>query len=367
MVVRIFILLTIAASFFAAPARAQSFFTLSGRIIDGATGEPLSAASVVAQNSTYGTISDSSGYFNLTMADGGYTISVSYTGYHTRDIRVNKQTAAEDIYITLDPKSGSLEEISVTLDLEVKNGWEVYGDVFTKNFIGQTYFSKACIIKNPQVLHFYYFKKRKTLKVVSKEPLIVENYALGYQLTFAIDSFVNNFDTRTSMFIGYPLFEQMEGTPEQENVWLRNRREIYWGSSLHFMRMLYEKKLQQEGFELKFMLKTPTEEVPVSVRDIYSALHYLRDTSGTVHLNPIENEIAVIYHRARPEVDYLMLEPTANKNFQISTFVFDTKAPLSIEKNGYYFPQEELITNGYLGFKKIADMLPYDYSPDIGY
>lgn len=360
---RILSLLTIAGLLCATHCAAQTVFDLNGQVIDGATGVPLVAASIVAQNSTYGTVSDSAGVFHLQLAEGGYTISVSYTGYQTKEIRVNKQIASEDLYVALVPKAGTLQEISVPFDLEVKNGWEVYGDIFVKNFIGQTYFSKACVIKNPQVLRFYYFKRRRTLKVTSKEPLIVENYALGYQLTFAIDSLVNNFETRTSMFIGNPLFEEMDGTPEQEILWSRNRREIYYGSALHFMRSLYEKKLQQDGYELKFIFKTPTEEIPVTVRDVYSALHYSKDSVGTIHLAPVESEVAVIYHRARPEVEYLMLEPSANKNFQISTFVFDPKAPISVEKNGYYYPQEGLITNGYLGFKKIADMLPYDYMP----
>ena len=29
------------------------------------------------------------------------------------------------------------------------------------------------------------------------------------------------------------------------------------------------------------------------------------------------------------------------------------------------YDQEDIITNGYLGFKKIGDMLPYDYKPDL--
>ena len=35
-----------------------------------------------------------------------------------------------------------------------------------------------------------------------------------------------------------------------------------------------------------------------------------------------------------------------------------------IEQNGYYYDQTDITTNGYLGFKKIGDMLPYDYLPE---
>lgn len=349
--------------FFAGLGHAQSFYILSGQVIDNNTGQPLIAASVVAQNTTIGTISDSSGFFKLRLPTGGYKLSISYTGYHTKEIRVNNQSASEDLMVALESEAKPLDEISVIINLEVPDGWERYGQLFLDNFIGKSYFSKACIVKNPQALKFYYYQRRRTLKVIAREPLIVENYALGYKLTFKIDSFTNNFNTRTSMFVGYPVFEEMEGSPEQQSIWIQNRLSAYPGSMLHFMRALYQKKVQEDGYELKFILKAPTEEIPITVKDIYSNLNFSRDRSGTVHVNPRQDEVAVIYKREPPEVDYLIQDPTANRSFQISTIVFDPKYPISIESNGYYFPQTEIYTNGYLGFKKVADMLPYDYEP----
>ncbi len=338
-------------------------YTVHGQVIDKNTGQPLVAASVAAQNTTIGTLTDSSGMFSIKLPDGGYTLAVTYTGFESDYVRVSKQSAGEDVVIALGSEEKSLDEISVVLDLEVKDGWEIYGQFFIQNFIGQTNFSKACILRNPSALHFYSFKKRNVLKVVAKEPIIVDNFALGYVLKFSIDSFTYDYNTRTSLFVGYPLFEEMQGTLEQKNIWAKNRNSIYYGSLLHFMRSLYEKKLQQNGFALKFILKTPTEEIPVTVKDPYSALRFTSDSEQVAHVSPVQNEVAAIYNRERPEVAYLLLDPTTNKNFQISTFIFDPAQPVSIEKNGYYYPQEELIINGYLGFKKIGDMLPYDYEP----
>jgi hypothetical protein len=34
-----------------------------------------------------------------------------------------------------------------------------------------------------------------------------------------------------------------------------------------------------------------------------------------------------------------------------------------IEENGYFFDQKDITTNDYWGFKKVGDMLPYDYVP----
>ena len=343
--------------------KAQGFYVIKGKVVDGNTGEPLLAASVFAQNTTVGNTTDSAGNFRIKLPEGGYTLAVTYSGYETQNIRINHNTSNEDLIVHLVPAEQSLDEVAIVLDMEVKDGWEKYGQFFLDNFIGQTQYSKGCIIKNHQALHFYFYKKRNTLKVIAKEPIIVENFALGYTLKFNIDSFTNNYNTRTTLFVGYPLFEEMEGSLAQRNMWLKNRFSIYNGSVLHFMRSLYAKKLSEEGFELKFIIKTPTEEVPITFKDPYAALNFTEDLSGVVQIQPTQQEVAVIYHRERPEVNYLILDPTSNKNFQISTLIFEPGQATSVEQNGYYYPQEEMITNGYFGFKKIADMLPYDYQP----
>lgn len=349
--------------FFALPVRGQSAMVLHGQVIDVSTGEPLSAASIVAENTTAGTLSDSSGFFRLRLPAGGYTLRVSYTGYQPSEVRVKPNSASESLMIALEPMTQPMDEVSVVLDLEVKDGWETYGQYFIENFIGKTNFSRACIIRNPEILKFYFYKRRRTLKVVASEPLIVENFALGYTLTFSIDSFVSNFASRTTMFVGYPVFQEMTGTAEQYSMWAQNRASIYQGSILHFMRTLHERRLKDEGYELKFIFKTPSEEIPVSVKDEYGALNFRQDSTGTVFITPVQPEVAIIYHRQVPEISYLLVEPKANHSFQISTLVFDPTEPIAIEKNGYYYPQTEVITNGYLGFKKIGDMLPYDYEP----
>lgn len=338
----------------------QNAYIIKGKVIDRNTRQPLPFASVVAQNTTIGTLTDSAGAFTMRLPDGGYTISISYTGYDNESVRVNRQSADEEFTIEMNTESKSLEEVSVILDLEVKDGWEKFGQFFLENFIGKTNFSHGCVIKNPADLHFYLFKKRNTLKVISKEPVVVENFSLGYTLHFSIDSFTNNFTTKTSAFVGYPMFEEMVGTSEQKQLWETNRKNAYYGSLLHFMRVLYQKKLDEEGYEVRFF-KTVDDKEPIAVKNVYEALNYEMDSSGVAQINPRFPVVNIIYHRMRPEINYLVMDPSSNKNYQVSTLVFDSKDPIMIEGNGYYYEQTELITNGYLGYKKIADMLPYNY------
>jgi hypothetical protein len=58
------------------------------------------------------------------------------------------------------------------------------------------------------------------------------------------------------------------------------------------------------------------------------------------------------------------MDSTVAKKFQLSTLIFPKDETFFIEQNGFFYDQEDLVINGYLGFKKIADMLPYDYEPE---
>ncbi len=343
----------------------QSYYTVSGKVIDKNNKAPLQGASVFAQNTTYGVATDAEGNFTIKLPIGGYSLVITYTGFETESMRIsNSNTQIDNLVIEMGAQQKSLEEVSVAISNEVKDGWQKYGVFFTNNFIGQTQFAKEAVIKNHEVLHFYYSKKRNRLKVLAKEPLIVENYALGYKLKFAIDSFTYEYGTNTNLFIGYPLFEEMKGTPQQQITWMNNRASAYKGSMLQFMRSLYNRTLTENEFELQFIVKNNDDEIPIPLQDLYGAINYQKDDSTkTVEFKPNQPMLAVIY-KAKPEQAFLNLDQTAKKDFQLSTLLFTPDESIVIEQNGYYFDQTDIITNGYLGFKKIGDMLPYDYTPE---
>jgi hypothetical protein len=71
-------------------------FSIHGKVTDSASGNPLPGASVFCQNTTTGTISNSEGVFSLRMANGGYDLVISYTGYETRVLRVSNNSQNKD-------------------------------------------------------------------------------------------------------------------------------------------------------------------------------------------------------------------------------------------------------------------------------
>lgn len=351
--------------FFSIPVFSQTHYTITGRVIDKITKAPLPGASVFAQNTTFGVATDGEGNFKLKIPNGGYELVITFTGYETESIRISNATAdVKDLLIEVRPKEKSLGEVSVVASNEVTDGWQKYGSFFTENFIGKTQFSAQTIIKNPEILKFYFSKKRNRLKVMASEPLIVVNDALGYNIKFAIDSFTYEYNTNVNLFVGYPLFEEMQGTPEKTAMWQQNRMKAYKGSQLHFMRSLYNKNFAADGFEVQFIVKNNGEEIYFPLKNSYGALNFSKDDStNTVEFRPNQPDMIVIYEKEKPEAAYFDFDPKAKRNFQVSTLSILPGESIIIEQNGYYFDQSDLTTNGYWGFKKVGDMLPYDYIP----
>jgi len=342
---------------FSAQAFAQ--FTISGKVIDSASKEPLQGASVFAQNTTNGTITNKQGEFSLQLKSGGYELIISFTGYQTRQMQVsNNQMAALEIELVKEEKS--MSEVVITSSNEVADGMEKYGKFFIENFIGSTPNAAGCILQNPEVLHFYYFKKSDKLKVLATEPIIIANNALGYNLRYQLDSFVYYYKTAISSYRGYCLFSEMTGNFSDMKKWSTNRKAAYYGSKLHFMRSYYDSSLTGEGFEIS-LLDEKDDKKFNRVKNPYDTSYYGAFDST--------NEVEVFYprkfsvsYKKKPEAEYIAkFKLPANLNFSIS--YIDLIDAIAIKENGYFYNQKDLINQGYWSWKNIADLLPYDYIP----
>lgn len=342
----------------------QSNYYISGKIIDAETKLPLQGASVFAQNTTIGTATDAQGFFKLELPSGGYELAITFTGYHAETKRISNADAGDkDIVIGLKQKEKEMADVVVKNTYEVADGWGKYGDFFLDNFIGRTANSKQCTIKNKDVLKFFFYRRKNRLKVLATAPLEIVNNALGYTIKYTLDSFIHEYNTQVSLSSGYPLFEEMQASnQEQKAIWDTARRVAYRGSILHFMRSLYQKKLKEEGFEIQFLVNSDDAQTAVPLRDFYGAMNYKMDDSTLVlEVIPNQKDVAVIYKNEQPDALYLELNAEANPKFELSVLSFLPKEPVSIEQNGYYYDQNNITINSYWAWEKAGDMLPYDY------
>jgi hypothetical protein len=335
-------------------------FTISGKVVDADTKEPLIAASVFAQNTTKGTITDKDGMFNLYLDKGGYELIISFSGYTSKTITVDKDSSRQ-LNIEMQKADNSMNEVIIKSSNEVPDGWEKYGQFFIQHFIGATPFADSCALLNPEVLKFLYYKKSDRLKILATEPLQIANKSLGYNLRYEMDSFVYHFKTDINSYRGLCLYTEMEGTQEQQTEWKKNREEAYYGSRLHFLRSYYDSTLKKEGFTVDILSKTRADKFDRLANPYDTAYYYYSDSTDYVELFfPVKASIG--YNKKFPAKEYLE-QYKLPSDVKIQLSYIDLLDGIIIKPNGYFFDQRSWINEGYWSWKNLADQLPYDYEP----
>ncbi len=337
----------------------EKTFAVLGKVIDSASRQPLSGASAYCQNTTHGTITNNEGLFFMRLSNGGYDLVISYTGYEKRLIRIsNNQARPDTLQIELVKQDKSLSEVAVVASNEVPDGLAKYGSFFTEHFIGTTPNAAQCFIRNPEALRFFYTKKRNRLKVTAKEDLIIVNNALGYTIRYQLDSFSYDYNTNISQYTGYPFFIETDTTETVKENWKKNRARTYLGSRLHFMRTLYDSTVIDEGFVIEKMGDDTKDNKGIVIEHPYSEDLYEVD-SNNVFIN-WKGRYRITYKKVLPDKKFL-LEFKLPADLRSQVTLLDIADGFVIEENGYFYEQYEVINTGYWAWKKLAELLPYDY------
>ena len=340
---------------------ANAQYTVTGLVLDSASREPLYGASVFAQNTTLGTTTNKLGEFNLNLKAGGYDLIISYTGYQTQQLKI---TASDNtrLEIMMVKEEKSMSEVIIKSSNEVKDGWEKYGDFFIKNFIGATPNSRECVLENPQALKFYFSKIQNKLKVLATELLQISNKALGYNLSYQLDSFIYFYNTDINSYRGYCLYSEMEGSDSLKRVWSKKRMNAYYGSKLHFLRSYYDSTVTEEGYIISMQDENDPAKFNI-IKDPYDTSYYgALDSTMEVGLW-FPGKLNITYTKKIPENEYLK-KFNLPRNLGVQVSYVDLKDAIAIKENGYYYDQKDWVNQGYWSWKNLADQLPYDYIPD---
>ncbi|MFN2457071.1 MAG: carboxypeptidase-like regulatory domain-containing protein [Chitinophagaceae bacterium] len=346
------------ALFYGMAGIAQS--TIMGQVLDAETKLPLEGASVFAQNTTLGTITDKEGNFKLQLKRGGYELVVSYTGYTSKRVNI-EANENQTINIQLQKEDNSLSEVVIKSSNEVPDGWEKYGSFFIAHFIGATPNAAQTSLENPDALKFYYYKKSDKLKVLATEPLQILNNALGYQLRYSLDSFVYYYKTQMNSYRGNCLYQALEGDTAQQITWNVNRNKVYRGSRLHFLRSYYDSAVKEEGFTVDMLTKAGAGKFSRLANPYDTAYFLVDDSTFDVELW-FPKKASITYTKTPPETEYLtQFKLPLNVTMQIS--YVDLLDVIVIKQNGFFIDQKHWINHGYWSWKNLADQLPYDYVP----
>ncbi len=98
----------------------QNKYTFSGYIKDNATGEELIGAAIYIDELKTGAITNSYGFFSISLPSNTYKVKISYMGYESQEFEVQlNQNIRKDIQ--LKAQSESIEEVNVFAEREDEN------------------------------------------------------------------------------------------------------------------------------------------------------------------------------------------------------------------------------------------------------
>ena len=341
-----------------------------GLLLDKLTNQPIVGASVFINASGIGTISGSDGSFDLSkfiQAQFGHPVlTIAAMGYETASYNLVNDKGAVVIY--LNPLVREL--VTVTVTAAEKNGWEKYGKDFIESFLSYSDFSKLCTIENPEVLKFYYDPNTNALKVVARKPLIIQNKALGYKITYWLESFEHNFNTRILSYSGLTYYEDLirpNKRKSQTVKWLTNRATAYQGSVMHFARSVHAGTLASSGFIVRRL-----DKVEENTKGRYSNLLDPKILVESDFSDTIENQkiiqfpkfLYVLYNKELEELPYLIkLQPFKKPIPAPQTSIVQLVGANAVEvfANGHLEPAIAFFLEGYWSYEKLDKLLPLDY------
>ena len=368
-----------------------------GVIKDAATKEVLQGASIYVPNSTRGTYSDFEGKFSLELPITTKEIVISFVGYTTIKTNIDLSDGKNlNKTIYLREIKNELNEVVFIKQKQDKN-WERMFQVFKAHFIGNSEIAREAEILNPEdlILNEERLTGKYKLTANANKPLQIKNKITGYIISYELIQFnhiVIGHNQIYTFYLGYPFFKDITKEEKLNQKRIEKKRlEAYLGSSMHFIRALYNDKLQEEGFNVRELIKSRNPEYPsdiemekilaeVKLTNDYSLIRKLPEKEinklGTTLLpiskfTLLENEkkfikfdnyLNVTYTKAAPDEKYLIFSTKGESAFQVSQLKNEDEAVEYFADGNYYNPAN-LFFFGYMGWKKVGDMLPFDYNP----
>lgn len=298
---------------------------IRGNIIDKYTNKEIEFATVYFNGTSTGTCSDQFGNFQIDVSEyATKPLTISAIGYYSKTITYFSDQ--EKLTLKLKPKVYSINEAAIQSKSLVRQR-KINLRLFREEFLGLTDNAWDCTIENEEDISFNYFEDEDTLKAYAKKPLIINNRALGYNITYYLDVFEYYRDTKFVFFAGNFIFK--EDSSDYLGLTKNNREYVYRGSRMHFFRALWENKLSKNNFRI-----INAKNKRVKYKDIV-----VEDEEGNKFLK-YKGSLRVYYF----EIESKML---------VSGLV-------SFEKNGNFDP-EGIRWTGAMAGNRIADWLPLDY------
>jgi len=304
---------------------------IKGTVYDEKTNSTIGFSSVYYNGTFVGTTSDLNGYFEfISSINTSMPLTFSAIGYYS--FNLTKFSLDKPLKIYLKPKEYELKETVIkSRSLETKRKKNLI--LFKYEFLGTTDNAQKCKILNEQDITFNYGSDKDTLKAFASKPILIDNTALGYKITYYLDKFEYYKRKDATFFSGNIIFTENETSVEKQKQFYESRKYAYLGSRMHFFRALWADSLKTTKFSV-----ANSKYTNLNYKDLVS-----QDSKNNYYLQ-YPGELRVVYTTRVSDIDFL------------KKYVF-------FNKNGYFDPTG-INWLGKMGDQRIAEWLPYEYSID---
>jgi len=311
---------------------------ISGRVADSEDGDAVSFASVFLSGTLVGTVADEYGVFELDVSrHPALPLTVSAVGYSS----VTLDDISPDFYLEvfLTPRYYELPPVDFSA-MSLESAKRARLTIIRNEFLGTTSYAGRCEILNEEDITFNYGSDSDTLRAFALKPLEIHNKALGYFITFYLESFEYCRKTRNALYTGRFIFKEDGSGRISGRVNEIRRNSVYQGSIMHFFSSLWADDLTDRGFE---------------VRDIEGRnLRYEDMVIG-------EDGDKYLVHQELMVVTYFGYSGTGRVRSTLS-YLSLLKDRVHFLECGYFDPVA-IILGGDMGRQRVGDMLPIGFVP----
>lgn len=308
---------------------------IKGTILDQNTHNRIIFAAVYFNGTLVGTRTDQNGYFELDISKNlSMQLIISALGYYS--VTLTDFIIDKPYLIYLEPKVFELKE--VTIIGTANSAASKKFNIFKREFLGTTLNAKNCEINNKNDIKLIYSSDNDTLKAFSSNPIVINNKALGYKISYYLDKFEFCKTNNYLLLIGNYIFKEDSSIKNSQYQRFENRRKnAYLGSRMHFFRSLWENNLDSAGFMVrdsinrrlsyeKFVIQSDT----LTVSDHAKYLKYHGNLSVTYYTKFFESRIEMV------------------------------KEYVYFDRNGFFDPTG-IRWDGDMARQRIGDLLPFEY------
>ena len=355
--------------FYSFPAIAQ--ININGRVVDDTDDKPSAGAFVYFNNTTLATTADQQGQFTFeTLRLLNTELVISTPGY---ELLVYKPAAEKIDKKRVVFKLHKAQTVKEKPSVKAVTRQQLLPFFYT-SFLGVTHEADKCTIENEKDIYFAEGASINGFTVYADSPLIVVNDLLGYKLRYDLVEYTFDFSTGQKNLIGYTYYQDLG----QDKKWVKNRKDNYAGSKMHFYRSLFSRQSYEQGFNTFLLQPADTSlhkmdhnmlivpgQGPMNVIPITAPQILFIDSTNNISIR-VDGQLLVQYYKNPASRDFLekndYLDGLLLKGVQ--SYIFFKTGSVGINMSGVLSEPDSVDYAGYWNYEKAANTLPYDYQPE---